>query len=287
MPDATIARAQMRDMRSGNGRAYRIFFATPSGSASASGYPVLYLLDGNATFASAAVGVALQSRRPEVTGVAPAIVVGIGYPVDDHLDSASRTYDYTPSVPAVDLSARADGSPWPPTGGADAFLDFLERDLKPMIASEFPVDPGRQAIFGHSFGGLFVLHALFTRPGSFRRYIAASPSIWFGDCAILSERDAFMARRPQTSRRDLLVTVGDREQASVGAEGPAVGTAARSDWRQRNRMVENARELAQSLAAISAVNVTFREFAGENHSSALLPAINMALRFALATGNST
>jgi predicted alpha/beta superfamily hydrolase len=287
MPDAIIPRAEMRDMQSGAGRAYRIFIGTPSGKAPPSGYPVLYLLDGNASFASAAVGVALQSRRPEVTGVTPAVVVGIGYPTDDYLDSARRTYDYTPSVPARALSPRADGSPWPPTGGADEFLDFLDGDLKPAIASEFPVDPDRQAIFGHSFGGLFVLHALFTRAGSFGRYVAASPSIWFGDCAILAEGDAFMARRPQTSGPDLLITVGEHEQAAVGAEAPAVDVTARSDWRQRNRMVENARELAQSLAGRSAINVTFREFAGENHSSSLLPAINMALRFALASGRST
>jgi predicted alpha/beta superfamily hydrolase len=268
-------------MRSRRGRDYRLFVSRPAAEAPPSGYPVLYLLDGNATFASAAMGVALQSRRPEVTGVAPAVVVGIGYPVDDYLDSMRRTYDYTPAVPMEALSRRPDGSPWPATGGADDFLDFIEQELKPAIARMLPVDPARQAIFGHSFGGLFVLNALFTRPGTFRSYIAASPSIWFGNRAILAKRDAFLAGEPPILRSDLLVTVGDAEQASTDPESQGAGDIAKADWIKRNRMVKNASELVGSLSNSSLLNVTFKQFEDENHSSVLLPAIGRSLRFAL------
>lgn len=285
MADGTIARTEMRDMRARSGRSYRIFISKPAAQPGPSGYPVLYLLDGNATFASAAVGVALQSRRPDVTGVAPAIVVGIGYPIDDYLDSTRRTYDYTPAAPEEALAPRPDGSPWPRTGGADGFLDFLELELKSAIGREFPVDHARQAIFGHSFGGLFVLHALFTRPGTFRSYVAASPSIWFGDCSVLSERDAFLAGQTPLPRLDLLVTVGDGEGASRDSESQSPGGAAKSDWARRNRMVENATELVRSLSAKPFVNVTFKQFEDENHSSVLLPAIGRALRFALRPGS--
>src|SRR3546814_4655171 len=64
-----------------------------------------------------------------------------------------------------------------PTGGADAFLDFIEHDLKPAVAAAAKVDPGRQAIFGHSLGGQFVLYTMITRPQLFDTYLAASPSM--------------------------------------------------------------------------------------------------------------
>ena len=215
----------------------------------------------------------------------PGIVVGVGYPVDDYLDSVRRSYDYTPAIPAADLAPRPDGSPWPKIGGAAHFLDFLEQDVQPMLARDFPVDAGRQAIFGHSFGGLFVLNALFTRPAVFHRYVAASPSIWFGNCAILGARDAFIAdvqrlRQP----RDLLITVGGLEQSAADADAAGGAETRKSDWVRRNRMVENARELVRSLSPMRNLRVSFKEFDDENHSSVLPAAISRAVRFALSAG---
>lgn len=38
----------------------------------------------------------------------------------------------------------------------------------------------KRAIYaGHSFGGLFGLHVLFTEPSMFEKYIIGSPSLWF------------------------------------------------------------------------------------------------------------
>ncbi len=64
-----------------------------------------------------------------------------------------------------------------PMGGADDFLAFISADMKPLIESELAIDRGRQARFGHSVGGLFDVHVLFTRPESFESYVATSPSI--------------------------------------------------------------------------------------------------------------
>ncbi len=183
-------------------------FPGPAGEPGPSGYPCFICSMAMRHSPAPQSAWRLQSRRPEITGVAPAIVVGVGYPIDDYLDSTRRTYDYTPTVPSEALAPRPDGSSWPKTGGADGFLDFIEMELKPIIAHELPVDRARQAIFGHSFGGLFVLHALFTRPGTFRTYVAASPSIWFGNRFILSERDAFLADQASQLQLDLLLSRG-------------------------------------------------------------------------------
>jgi len=59
----------------------------------------------------------------------------------------------------------------------DDFLKVIETDMKPRVFALAPVDRGNQTLFGHSFGGLTVLEALFREPGAFRTFVAASPSI--------------------------------------------------------------------------------------------------------------
>ena len=175
------------------GRRYRIFVSAPKdGPPPPQGYPVLYVTDGNGTFDTAAQAGLAQSSYPEVTGVGPAIVVGIGYETDLAFPPM-RAYDLSPPDPLAsqrDLPhERVFGS-----GGADLLLDFIERGLGPEIARRHPVDTTRLGVFGHSRGGLFVLHTLFTRPHLFRYYIAASPAIWWHDGWVLDAAQGFIDR---------------------------------------------------------------------------------------------
>ncbi len=285
MPAMTLPRTETRDVRSKAGRDYRIFILKPDGAPGPSGYPVLYLLDGNATFAIAAVSAALQARRPQATQVWPGVVVGIGYPVADYLDADRRTYDYTPPIDSAALPPRPDGTAWPPHGGASAFLDFIETELKPPLAAEFAIDRSRESIFGHSFGGLFVLHALLTRPHSFRSYIAASPSIWFARDMIHEQIGASALQgRTENGRRNLLVTVGSLERAASEPEPSGAGATADHRWRRQNRMVENAADAVERLsdACRTDLSVSFQEFDDENHSSTLCVSISRAVRMAFA-----
>lgn len=270
------------DLTSPEGSAYRIFLSLPRQEPGPDGYPVLYLLDGNATFPSAAVSLALQMRRPESTGILPSAVVGIGYPTDDYLDAVRRTRDYTIQLEADELPPRGDGAQWPPTGGADAFLDFIVNEIKPSVARRLHVDKSREALFGHSFGGFFTLHALFSRPAAFRSYIASSPSIWYGRKALDRELMTFCKTHQQESvSRRLLITVGGGEQLDeqqMSGEGSVL-----FHWKKQTRMVGNAREAAVRIAdaAGDAVDVSFIEFGNENHASVLPASITRALRFAL------
>jgi predicted alpha/beta superfamily hydrolase len=215
-------------------REYHIMISRPVGNPpSPSGYPVIYMLDANAAFATMAEAVGLRSRRPEVTGIVPSVVVGIGYATDEPFDPVARTYDCTPPAAVLKLPPRPDGTSWPRTGGADAFLDFITQDLKPAIEREWPIDADRQALFGHSFGGLFTLHALFTRPHMFQSYIAASPSIWWNECFVLDEERAFSAAvRDRPRNLDVLITVGGCEQELVPAEASGVDRAWRAEWKR-------------------------------------------------------
>lgn len=283
LADRIIPGISIREMRSADGCDYRIFVWTPTPKPATGPSPVLYLLDGNVTFPIAAAATAAQSRRPEITGVQPSVVVGIGYPGAAWLDPDRRTFDYTPLLVDSLPPRRPDDRPWPSTGGADRFLDFVESDVKPWIESEFDVDPARSAIFGHSFGGLFVLHTLFTRTALFKNYIAASPSIWFGGESLQAEMIDFISARGAASRRNLLVTVGGLEQ---GDDASGQSGSGHNAWLKRNRMVDNARELAAKLSGMepSMLRVSFNAFEGENHASVVPAAISRALRFALGAG---
>lgn len=266
-----------------NGRAYRLLIAGPPLPPPSGGYPVLYVLDGNAHFGTAVETARLQSYSP---GVAPALVVAIGYPTDERLDiEKRRAFDLT--MPAAkDVGALLPGMTPADFGGLDAFLDVVEKEIKPRTASLYQVNPTQTALFGHSFGGMAVLHALFKRPTLFRTFIAASPTIYWADRMLLTEEPDFVRKVEQGSVAPrVLITVGGEESAPYKSLPPSnpftleqVNAIIRS-----LRMVDEARALAERLAAVKgpaeyeAVGVVFAE---EGHLSEPPAAISRAVRFA-------
>ncbi|RAI54595.1 alpha/beta hydrolase [Roseicella frigidaeris] len=279
----TLPGATERLLTARGGAAYRLMIGKPPGDPPAAGWPVLYLLDGNAAFATAYHAMRSQSARPVGTGVLPALVVGIGYPTEEMLDLRRRALDYTPALPpraAGDPPPAPDLFPAPgPTGGAEAFLDLLAETVQPAVAAAHPVDARRQALFGHSYGGLLVLHALFTRPGGFRDYLAISPSIWFGDRLVLREEARFAAA-PVPAGLGLFMAVGGEEQSLPPGQRQSPDAAARAALLGRRAMVEGARAMAGRLAALPGLRTEFVEAAGENHASVVPTVMSRALRFA-------
>ncbi|CAD5107769.1 alpha/beta hydrolase [Zestomonas carbonaria] len=278
---AVLPHGQQRELASRHtGRSYRIYLSTPTVEPPADGYPVIYVLDGNAMFPALALAARGQEKRAEVTGISPALIVGIGYPIDGLLDEQARAEDYTP--PADDLSDTGDLRARK-QGGAGRFLAFIEDELKPLIEAEYPVDRHRQTLFGHSYGGLFTLHVLFNRPQAFQTYVASSPSIWWNHRQILAERRQFAARlAEQPVQARLLLSVGGLEQPSAQPTGAADDNP-RLRMIGTRRMIDNARELAADLAPLHSRGLSsqLRIYQDENHGSAMLPATLRALEFAL------
>ncbi|WNJ93120.1 alpha/beta hydrolase [Bosea sp. 685] len=265
----TLPRSEQFALRSRVGRAYRIFVAWPASPPPAEGFGVIYLLDANATFGTMVEAMRMQSRHPGATGVAPALIVGIGYPTEEPFDVERRTYDLTPAAKGGQPGALA-------TGGAAEMLDFIADEVMPVIERRFTTDGARRALVGHSFGGLFVLHALFNRPALFSAYLAASPSIWWQERAILDHERRFYVRGQMTDRvPKVAIMVGELEQVAEPAF-PEAGSRRAADLAAR-RMVDNARDMAGRLAAFG-LRVQFSVLAGETHPSSLPIAINRALR---------
>ncbi len=262
------------------GLPWRIFLRIPPGEAPAMGWPALFLLDANAVMGIATDALRVQADYPRGTGIRNAVLVGIGYPTEAAYDSERRSWDYSPP-PGQTYPPHRPGGPPVRTGGAADFLAFIEAELKPFIAARAPLDPSRQAIFGHSFGGLFVLQALFTRPQSFTHWIAMSPSIYWEDYAVLRAERRFAALTPgERGHPKLLMAVGEYERHLAPFQHAQPDAARRLERLRETRHIENARELADRLRPLG-VEVTVEEIVEETHMSMLPQAVNRAIRFAL------
>lgn len=151
-------------------RAYRVYLGIPKTPAPKQGYPVLYALDGNAL---------TETLTPERLRALkqPPVLVLIGYDTDLRLHPAARAHDYTPpnesgqTFPDALDAARSNG-------GAAEFLTLINTRIKPQAAARAAINPKRQTLWGHSYGGLFVLYTLLHAPESFSHYTAADPSLW-------------------------------------------------------------------------------------------------------------
>ncbi|MBP2079034.1 alpha/beta hydrolase [Oceanobacillus polygoni] len=232
---------------------YQVSISIPTDLAPKEGFPVLYVLDGNAYGMLCREIVRLQSRRAEKTKVSPMIIVSIGYGTSEMLPSL-RVYDFTPASVTASLPPKPDGASWPAHGGAKGFLDFLETIVQPFVHQSAPVDPGNQMLFGHSLGGLFVLYTLFERPELFRNYISFSPSIWWNDNEILNmEREDFLMRD-----RNLFIAAERVEKMN---------------------MYNNAFTLFQRLQVNNSDAVAFCSPVGENHMSIVPTVLSEAIRY--------
>ncbi|MDD0837112.1 alpha/beta hydrolase-fold protein [Curvibacter sp. HBC61] len=275
-----VPQARATELRArASGHRYRILVSVPETPPPAQGYPVLYVLDGNASFPMAAFVARTVERRQQVTGQTPPVVVGLGYPGEQDFDYAARRRDYTvrggstrsqAGTVSTVSPASEDASAPLTEGGAEAFLDFIEQDLKPLLQQRYRLDTGRQALFGHSFGGLLVLHALFTRPQQFSVFLASSPSIWWQERAVLQ---SLPAQVPDGAgyRPAVQISVGALEdRLPPGQHSPQ----AQALWASRP-MVSEARALAAELQARPdwRGRVHYHELAGEDHGFAWWPAL--------------
>lgn len=248
-----------QDVDSADGqRHYRLWIATPRRPAPAQGFAVVYLLDGNAALGALSAGLLQQLAQ----GAAP-VLVAVGSATSDRIDRAGRTLDYTPRL--GDAPRQQDPLTGQPSGGADAFLDLLETRIKPAVAEHVRLDSQRQTLWGHSYGGLLVLHALFTRPHSFQTFAAASPSLWWGQGAVLKERDG-MGQRLVGQQATVLLMRGGQEPAAP----PIMKLAPQAPGQAFH-------SLYKSFQGVANLDAYYRVFPDLNHG----PMLAASLRYTL------
>lgn len=168
-------------------------------------YPVLYVLDGVDHFhytTGMTQFLATNQFIPEM------IVVAI--------NNTDRTRDLTPP------SQEPMEQQFMPThGGADNFQRFFAEDLMPWVEQNYRTHPYR-VLIGHSFGGLFAIHTLTTRPELFNAYIAISPSLQWNGQRLVTQAEQFFKDTPELSI-SLYMTVGNEGGQLLGGTRKLAG----------------------------------------------------------------
>jgi predicted alpha/beta superfamily hydrolase len=201
-------------------------------------YPVLYMTDGDVHLTHTRGTVDFLARN----GLMPqVIIVGVA--------NTDRTRDLTPTRANV---ADRDGTPreFPTSGGADRFLDFFEEELFPWVDAHYRTEPYR-VFAGHSFGGLFALHAFATRPSMFGGVVAVSPSLRWDDDLPLRQTVSLLQAREELSSV-LFVSMADEEE----------------DQPRPNRL--DRLEQALRTSEVEGLEWQVRRFPDETHGSVVL-----------------
>ncbi len=220
-------------------------------------YPVLYVLDPYWDFVSVTnmLGTLEYDKYlPEV------IVIGIGYPGENPDYGKLRQLDYTPTESELKQG----------TGGAKAFLTFIEQEVIPWTESTFRVDDSFRALSGSSYGGLFTLFAMLEKPDLFQGHISSTPAVSFDNRALfqlenkfyIGKRELLFASKPD---RDLPT----RLFMSVGAQENG------ANW------VHEANAFASLLENRNYSNFTFEYevFEGHKHGGVKFPTYSRGLSY--------
>lgn len=236
-------------------RHYQVWVGVPEQAPPKAGYPVLYMLDGNAAFD----GLSPELLNSLDHGQAP-LLVALGYAGGQRIDRAARTFDYTPARPS---GAQQDPMTGERSGGAEAFLALLQQQVAPAVAAIAPADPQRQALWGHSYGGLFTLYVLLNHPRAFTVYAAASPSLWWAP-GLANAQSQGLAER-LGGPRQLWLMKGEAEPARPRPNLPPP--------------VEAADSLAKQLASVPGLAVRYQSFPGLNHGPMLPASLRQTLQW--------
>lgn len=232
-PGVTLSHTELRAITSSKiGQRYDLLVSLPLDYAtSGKPYPVLYVLDGW-HFPLMAF---LQDNNVFSERMPPVIIVNISH--GEVGARALRARDFTPTK--TDREATS--------GGAMAFLDFLEHELIPRVDRTYHTVATDRALLGHSYGGLFALYTLEQRPGLFQRIVAASPSLGWDNRLLFAAFERLKAL-PSPVRLDL----------SVGTDAP--------------ESPENVVAFAKLLDEIKPKGLDYRStiYPGENHNSVRL-----------------
>lgn len=146
-------------------------YVPPGYAESTDRFPVLYMPDGGVgeDFPHVVGSVDVSIKNAVIR---PVIVVGV--------ENTERRRDLPgPTVVPEEREAA------PNAGGNDAFRAFLRDELVPWVTARYRTTD-ESAIIGESLAGLFVVETFLVEPTLFDGYIAADPSLWWNQRALVA-----------------------------------------------------------------------------------------------------
>lgn len=164
-------------------------------------YRSIFMLDGNASMSHLDEGLLKQINTQD----AP-VLVAIGYATNLPFETASRSVDYTPADLTTGRPSPDPRSPQRMSGGSADFQKLLLEEIAPWVEKQVQLDSEHRAIWGHSYGGLFVLDSMLMT-NYFSHYFAASPSLSWADQRMLKKIDQF--KITSVKAKHLMLMEGD------------------------------------------------------------------------------
>ncbi len=171
-------------------RSYNVYLPPSYQSTPNKKYIVAYVLDGDKSKFHEVSGIvqSMNSIQHLKMQIPELIVVGI--------ENTNRTRDFTPTH-SLNYLEQENIAAFSSSGKANDFMKFLEKELMPKIDSTYRT-LSKNIVIGHSFGGLFAIHALLESRNLFDYFILIDPS-WHWDHNYIGKR----ARKVLQDRSDL------------------------------------------------------------------------------------
>lgn len=243
--------------------------------------PIIVCMDGLWTAGAMADAVRIMS----MPGEAPeAIVVGLSFAeprMGEYMRQRARWFSPTAWEPPEASGVKnIEASE---CGRAAEHMRFVADQLLPKLASDHSISD--RWFFGHSFSALFGLCMLFDTPTLFDKWVLASPSIWWGNKAILDLEQQY-ADVNQDLPASIFMSAGELETDSIllaDLVKQQPGAYSSEELAQLDglfNMVSNAADLETRLSGRSypGLTVTNKVLAGESHTSTVGSAISSGLR---------
>ncbi len=180
-------------------RHYKVWTGIPDKPPSASGYSVIYMLDGNAVMDRFS-----DPLLKKLSEKNPPVIVVIGYQTDLPFDLPARAYDYTPAVEGNTVQTVHGRA----AGGSLIFRHLIEQTIAPRVEKGLNIDRHKRAIWGHSLGGVFVLDT-YLSSSFFTVHYAASPTLNSHYAGLLTKLEAMNKQRAGDKQLSLMEGSGE------------------------------------------------------------------------------
>ena len=196
-------------------------------------FPVLLILDGEsrAKMSSFTAGfLSAMNTTPQ------AILIGI--------NNVNRERDF---LPRINDGGRA----------TEEFLEFIANELIPHIENSYKTN-GFRILYGHSYGGLFVMFAMLSKPSMADADVCLDPSFWF--------------------ENNWIISYGEDDDRLAAAGKKLVFMAGRGE-RSENRNGISAMDILLIEVGYTEETYLLKSYPEEHHTSLTYKGLYDALRF--------
>ena len=185
------------------------------------------------------------------------------------VDVPDRIAFLTPTASSLGRSGLETGGP-PAGGRAAELVECLEKTVKPEVKRRLEGRAVTHVLMGHSFGGLFALSTMASRPALFDAWVAADPSLWW-DGGVLVR---MLEKNPAAGRSGAFVYAG-----FGSALRKTGGTTASRNLASEDRF----RAALEGFAGPDA-KVVVEDYPRETHGTIAVPVFHEAMKRLLIRG---